>query len=100
MSKSEIQPNRFYSTDEIREVLHGRVKVDALRASGLVSVGNGYWGQNVIDSLNRHCESRARRDSLPQPMEGNDEIFEKTRGSNSRFHGQADPGKLVESIRE
>ena len=59
--KQIIIPNRFYSADELGHILCGKVKIETLRACGLVGFASGYWGYNVIDAINRYCENRFRQ---------------------------------------
>ena len=52
---NEISPHRFYSTQELHEILRGRISLAELRKSGLRGCpGKDYWGQNVIDAISRY----------------------------------------------
>lgn len=68
-----IDPNTIYSAKEVREIIHGVVKLETLREKGgLVSLpGAGYWGADLISAINTMQEQRRRcrgSASLP-PME-------------------------------
>ncbi len=52
-----IDPYRFYSTAELREVLRGSIKIDTLKDYGLVGLAAGYWGGNVIFAIDRYCRT-------------------------------------------
>ena len=51
----KIDPYTFYDSIELERALQGRVKIETLRQFGLVGLSRGYWGQNIIDTLNRLC---------------------------------------------
>lgn len=54
-----IDPNAIYTTEEVMNMLSGVVKLDTLRAHGLVSLpGAGYWGADLIFAINTMQEDR------------------------------------------
>ena len=58
----QIDPHTLYDSDELRTLLKGVVKIETLRAFGLVgSPGKGYWGTNMIDALNQYWDNLARQ---------------------------------------
>jgi len=55
-----IEPTAIYASDELKEILRGCVKVETLREFGLIgSPGSGYWGRNVVDSLDKYWDHLA-----------------------------------------
>lgn len=56
MVVKSIDPHRFYSSKDLSEMISGFVSIESLRKSGLRALpGSGYWGQAIIDVLNRMC---------------------------------------------
>ncbi len=90
-----IDPYRFYSSEELREVLKGRIKIETLKDHGLVGLAAGYWGGNVIFAIDRYCRTlmteRARGASGKEAQRA---IFENQnsgllyRGETQRIHPQ------------
>jgi len=72
-----VDSNWFYSAEELKEILNGRIKVETLKAHGLVGLASGYWGENVIFAINQYWRTlvleRARGAS---GKEAQREIFE------------------------
>lgn len=58
-----IDPNAIYTTEEVMNMLSGCVKLDTLRAHGLVSLpGAGYWGADLIFAINTmQAERRTKK---------------------------------------
>jgi hypothetical protein len=77
-----IDPTTIYETKELKQLLKDIVKISTLRQFGLVgSPGSGYWGQNVVDSLNNYWDHLvSRRTGKVDPKERHfdekPEIFE------------------------
>ncbi|MCA9428829.1 MAG: hypothetical protein KC994_27365, partial [Candidatus Omnitrophica bacterium] len=76
---SVIHPNRFYSTEELRQILHGRIKIETLKAHGLAGLAKDYWGQNIIYAINRYWHTILAERGLCRPREEarHGAIFEK-----------------------
>ena len=54
-----IEPNTLYGTYELKKLLKGFVSLDTLREYGLIGLpGKGYFGKNIVDSIDRYCYSR------------------------------------------
>jgi len=57
-----IDPTTLYEAEELRSRLKGFVSLETLREWGLAgSPGRGYWGQNVIDALDRYWHNLVRQ---------------------------------------
>ena len=83
----EIRPNRLYTTESLNRILHGFVKIESLRKFGLKSLpGKGYWGQAVIDALNRMSRISASETGVDaDPREASHvSIFEKRSDNQCR----------------
>ncbi|MCA9450317.1 MAG: hypothetical protein KC931_24555 [Candidatus Omnitrophica bacterium] len=55
-----VLPHRFYSIEEIEQLLDGRIAIDDLRRYGLAGLGKDYLGQAVIDAYLRFCSDSSR----------------------------------------
>jgi hypothetical protein len=71
-----IDPHRFYEPGELEKIVHGRIKLETLRKYGLVGLARGYWGQNIIDALNRFCQSKSSQRGVIRKEDAY-EFFEK-----------------------
>lgn len=60
----EFNPTRIYEESELTQNLGGLATVEELKENGLVgSFENGYWGSNIIQSINNLVESRSKAQS-------------------------------------
>jgi hypothetical protein len=76
-----IQHNKLYSTAELQERTFSKRAIEKLRRHGLAAVGGKYWGQNIIDSMNRLCDTIAIERGLPvsdNRKETSSEFFDKS----------------------
>lgn len=55
---NSIDPHRFYSAEELNQILFGKVSVELLRRYGLRGLQDGYYGQNVHDALMNYLSSK------------------------------------------
>ena len=100
----KIDPTTLYSTKELREILRGVVSVNHLRQYGLTgSPGSGYWGQNVIDSLNHFWDHLVRQRSTGKVGKENHLVSKKPKRNevqNRTIHTQSGKPRAMESERE
>jgi hypothetical protein len=81
-----IDLTTFYTTNELRDILRGIVSLETLRVYGLVgSPGSGYWGQNVVESLNRYwnhlsCKRGMGKVNREKHLDENPRIIAKQNG--------------------
>lgn len=103
-----IDPHAIYDQSELRELLRGVVKIERLRRYGLVgSPGCGYWGRNIIDSLNEYWDHLARQrgtgkvkkeshlEEKPEVFENQDEQIQ-----NQSIHPASGTDRPLESQRQ
>ncbi|MCE7906898.1 MAG: hypothetical protein DYH02_00905, partial [Candidatus Omnitrophica bacterium COP1] len=84
VTMKRIERDVFYCGDEIKEILRGHVSLEALRAHGLVGLASGFWGSNVIDSIDAYIRSRGRTlDNEEQPTRASNGA-RSTRGKHVR----------------
>lgn len=55
---NSIDPHRFYSAEELNQILFGKVSIELLRRHGLRGLQDGYYGQNVHDALMNYLGSK------------------------------------------
>ena len=103
----KIDPHTLYDSKELKEILHGFVKLESLREFGLVGLpGKGYWGQNVIDSLTKLCQHLACQRGTGKVKENHldkkPEFFEKRSEQiqNRQVHATSRKAGPVESQRQ
>jgi len=105
----KIDPTTLYGPDELKDFLLGVVKIDTLRRFGLVgSPGRGYWGQNVVDSLNKYWDHLVRRRETGKVigkenhLDEQPEFFEKRQEQvpDGEIHAPSGTSRKVESQRE
>ena len=78
---SVIDPNRFYTAEEAKSLLHGRAKIETLRRFGLVSLGKDYLGSMILDAYRSACATLAAKRGLggsTEEGEPSSEIFDNT----------------------
>ena len=94
MTTRHIEPNRLYSTQELRGILGGSLKLDTLRAHGLVGFASGYWGENIIYAINRYWRKLLHeRGALSTQEVGDAAILENQIDHRSSESG-SDPKRL------
>lgn len=101
----ELNPYRFYTSEELESMLFGRVKLGTLRKYGLRGMGHGYYGQNVHDALVRFLnreESKYIETDRELDCDPEDEEVEDPRVSSIHpqrtVHPAPDSAEQVESM--
>lgn len=84
----QIKANALYTSEELAILLKGYVKIEELRKAGLVSVGNGYFGGNVLSALHELCKYRRERGASVGSNEGGNNAFFDNRTESKSEEGQ------------
>jgi hypothetical protein len=72
-----IPRDTFLDTEEVEDLLGGRVKLKTLKGHGLVGLSKGYWSNCLISALDRYCRTLAdERARGASRKEAQREIFE------------------------
>lgn len=105
----KIDSTTLYTGQELKDILHGFVKMDVLRQFGLVgSPGAGYWGRNVIDSLNRYWDNLACQRGMgkatgkEKDLDSEHAIFDNRANEvpNGSVHSSPGKARAMESERQ
>jgi hypothetical protein len=101
----EIHSHAIYTSDELNDLIKGFVKITTLRKHGLVgSPGSGYWGNNIIDSIENYWQylSRQRKGEMADMEDHqneNTQVFEnkKQKVQNGKLHSSSRTKPAMES---
>jgi len=99
-----VDPTTLYESKELKEILRDVVNIETLRRFGLIgSPGKGYWGKNVVDSLNNYWDNLARqredRVGKEKHLDSKHKFYEK-QVSDRPVHPEPRTSRPVESERE
>ena len=100
-----IDPTTLYDAKELHEILRGVVKLETLRQYGLAgSPGSGYWGQNVVDSLNNYWDHLVRQRGTGKVIGKENHLDSKNQSRNEvqnrQVHTQPGATRTMEGQRE
>lgn len=72
-----IDPNRVYSSEELKQVIGGHISIQLLRKYGLKGLPTGYFGGAVIQAINNYC-------SQPKEKQGHTESVHYLSGGQGK----------------
>jgi hypothetical protein len=86
LKQDTIPRDTFLETDEVKDLLRGRVNLESLKPYGLVGLSKGYWSNCLISALDRYCRTMGveRGLDISSRKEIDSEIFDKEAGHSDR----------------